>query len=340
MLALEHILDEYGPLLLVLGGVFLAALFNGMETGLYRVNRLRLHLRVDAGHRAASRLVRLLGDMRGTICACLVACNVGMYLATDAVTRMIAGAGWSNDEFTIELLTTVIMTPVFFVFADVLPKSLFAVEADRWTYRVSRILASAYWLLTAVGLIPALKGLSSIILRVVRGREAAAANPFDERQRLRAFLREGAAEGVISGYQEELIDKILALRQTRVRQVMIPLSRAAAVPVDIDSRRFIEELRKHSFSRLPVWEGRPDAIVGIIRVDAVLATEAKALDLRNLMSRELLTLGPETPVSQALIQMQRRRAAMAIVQDSRGRALGVLTMKDLVEEIVGELAAW
>ena len=340
MLAIEDILALGGMLLLVVGGVFLAALFNGMETGLYRVSRIRLHLRVDAGHKSAARLLWLLGDLRGTICAVLIACNVGMFIATEAATWMVAGAGWSDKQLAIEAATTAILTPIFFVFADVLPKSLFAVEADRWTYGVSRILASTHWVLTRLGLIPAMKGLSSLILRVARGREAAGANPFDDRQRLRTFLREGAAEGVISRYQEDMIDKVLALRQTRVRQVMIPMPRAAGVPIDLDGPRFIEQLRRHSFSRLPVWEGRPDHVVGIVRVDAALAMGAKAFNVRDLVSRDLLVLGPETPVSQALIQMQRRRAAMAVVQDARGRALGVLTMKDLVEEIVGELEVW
>jgi CBS domain containing-hemolysin-like protein len=121
---------------------------------------------------------------------------------------------------------------------------------------------------------------------------------------------------------------------------MIPMPKAASVPIDLDTPRFIEQLRRHSFSRLPVWEGRPDHVVGIVRVDAALAMGAKAFNLRDLVTRDLLVLGPEAPVSQALIQMQRRRAVMAVVEDARGRALGVLTMKDLVEEIVGELEVW
>lgn len=173
----------------------------------------------------------------------------------------------------------------------------------------------------------------------MRGRTVQG-NPFDARQRMRAFLREGAAEGVISGYQEELIDKVLALRQTGVRQVMIPISRASSVPLDIDRRRFIEQLREHSYSRLPVWEKRADNIVGIVRVDAVLGAEGDAFDLRGLMSSDFPVVPPDMPVSQAMIRMQRRRAAMAVVQGGRGRAIGILTIKDLVEEIVGELDVW
>jgi len=334
------ILHHWGLLFLAVAGIATAALFNGMETGLYRVNRIRLRLRADAGGRAALTLTRLLGDLRGTLCACLVGYDVSVYITTAVVTTLVARAGWAEGGGGTEVIATAILTPLFFVFTDVTPKGIFAVHADRWMYRVAHVLGGAYGLFTVVGLVPVLKGISSVVLRVARGRKAAQENPFDARQRMRALLREGAAEGVISGYQEELIDKVLALRQTQVRQVMIPLGRAASVPVDIDRARFVQEVQRYAYSRLPVWEGRSDQVVGIARVDTVLAAEEGAFDLRRLMSDDFPTVPPEMPVGQAMIRMRRRRAAMAVVQGGRGRALGILTIKDLVEEIVGELEAW
>jgi CBS domain containing-hemolysin-like protein len=331
---------RYGLLLVAAAAIGVAALFNGMETGVYRVNRIRLRLRADAGHRGAMMLSRLLGDLRGTLCACLVGYDSSIYLTTAIVTTLVARAGWAAGDFGTEILATALLAPIFFVFTDVTPKGIFAVHADRWMYRLAGLLNGAYWLFTAIGLVPVLKGLSGVVLRVARGRKAIRGDPFDARQRMLAFLREGAAEGVISGYQEELIDKVLALRQTPVRQVMIPIGRAASVPVDIDRARFIEQVRQHSYSRLPVWGKRTDDIVGVVRVDAVLAAEGEAFDLRRLMRRDFPTVSPDTPVSQAMIRMQRRRAAMAVVQSDRGRAIGILTIKDLVEEIVGELEVW
>jgi len=337
---LIDIFHRYGLLLLAAAGIGVAALFNGMETGLYRVNRIRLRLRADAGHRDATMLSRLLADLRGALCACLVGYDSSVYLTTAVVTTLVARAGWAEADFATEIIATAILTPIFFVFTDVTPKGIFAVHADRWMYRLAGLLNGAYWLFTAIGLVPVLKGVSTVVLHLARGRKAAQGNPFDARQRMLAFLREGAAEGVISGYQEELIDKVLALRQTPVRQVMIPIGHVASVPADIDRGGFIERVRQHSYSRLPVWEKRTDDIVGIVRVDAVLAAEGEAFDLGRLMRRDFPTVSPEMPVSQAMIRMQRRRAAMAVVRSGRGRAIGILTIKDLVEEIVGELEVW
>jgi CBS domain containing-hemolysin-like protein len=177
------------------------------------------------------------------------------------------------------------------------------------------------------------------VLRVLRRGEVAA-DPFHPRERLRAILREGAAEGVISGYQHELVGKVLGLREQLVHAIMIPISRVAGAAVDIDRERFMAELRRHSFSRIPVWEGRKENVVGIVHIMDVLAAGEGPLDLGALMTRDFLTVPPDMTVPQALLRLRKARAAIAVVRDDKGRAVGVITVKDLVEEVVGELAEW
>jgi len=328
----------WGPAIgLAVAGLLVAALANGVETGLYRLNRIRLRLRAASGDRRAKVLLALLSDLRGLIIVCLVTYNGGAYLATVMVTMCVSAAGWVEGAARVEVLTTAILTPIFFVFADVVPKSIVAYAADSWTQRMAGALRWAYRLLYGIGLVPALKGLSALVLWIARQPEGA--NPFHPRQRLRAFLREGAAEGAISGYQDELAEKVLTLREKTVGQVMIPLAHAASVPVDIGRDPFIEELRRHSYSRLPVWEGRKENVVGIVRINDVLAG-AGAFDLRAVMSRDVLAVPSDMPVGQAMFRMRKVRAPMAVVQDASGRTVGMMTIKDLVEEIVGELAAW
>jgi len=340
MEAFLQFVSDWWPWLVALAGVAIAALSNGVETGLYRLNRIRLRLRADSGDRRATTLQTLLADLRGMIIVCLIGTNAGAFMATAMATALVASAGWVEGSTGIEILATVIVTPILFVFADVAPKCIFTAEADHWMYPLARPLAGAYRLLRGIGLVPALNGLSNLILRVARKKEAEGAEPFHPRQRLRAILGEGAAEGVISGYQHELVDKVLALREQLVRGVMIPMGRVAAVPVDITRERFIEELRKHSYSRVPVWEGRKENVVGIVHIIDVLAEKNGSLDLAATMSREFVSVPPDMTVTQAIARLRKARAAMAIVRDEKDRAVGVITVKDLVEEIVGELAAW
>ena len=340
METLRMFLVRFGPYVAALAGMLVAAVANGMETGIYRLNRIRLRLRAEAGDRRARALVGLLGDVRGLIIVCLVGCNVGMYVTTAFVTTLVESAGWAESPVGVEVLATMLLAPIFFVFTDVTPKSIFTYEADRWMYRLAGLLRGGYVVLRAVGLMPALKGTSTLVLRIAHGREGARANPFHPRQRLRAFLREGAAEGVITGYQDELVEKVLALRERQVRDVMIPLARVTAVEAGIDRERFVEQLRAHSYSRLPVWEERKDRIVGIVHVNDVLGAEGGPFDLGRVMTRQVVEVPPEMPVGQAMFRMRAARAAMAVVRNPRGRAVGIITIKDLVEEIVGELAAW
>ena len=337
----ETFVVRFGPYVAALAAVLVAALANGMETGVYRVNRVRLRLRASEGDRRARALIGLLGDVRGLIIVCLVVYNTGVYVATAFMTNLIAHAGWAESPAGVEILSTVILAPLFFVFTDVLPKSLFTYEADRWMVYFGGVLRGVHDLLHGLGLVPALKGASTLVLRVARGRGGARANPFHPRQRLRAYLREGAAEGVLTGYQDELVERVLALRERQVCDVMIPLTHVTSVEAGTDREHFVEHLRAHSFSRVPVWEGRHDHVVGIVHIqDMLAAAEAEAFDLKRLASAEPLCVAPDMPVSQAMFRMRAARAAMAIVVGPRDRAVGIITIKDLVEEIVGELAVW
>lgn len=333
------ILARYGLYLLAAAGMAISFLASAVETGAYRLNRIRLRLRAGAGDHRAATLLQLLEDLPGLIITILIVNNVGNYLLTVSVTALVAR--WVvGSDVRLELTATAIVTPILFVFCEVLPKNIFTFAPGEPMCRLARAIRSIYWGLYVVGLLPAMKGISTLVLRIARGREGARANPFHPRQRLRAFLREGAAEGVITGYQDELVEKVLALRERQVRDAMIGLARVTAVEAGISREQFVEQLRAHSYSRLPVWEGRKDHIVGIVHINDVLGAEAGPFDLARVMTRELVEIPPEMPVGQAMFRMRAARAAMAVVRSQRGRAIGIITIKDLVEEIVGELAAW
>jgi CBS domain containing-hemolysin-like protein len=337
---LADILGYWGLYLAALAGMALSFLSNAVETGSYRVNRIRLRLRADAGDRRAATVLRLVRDLRGLIVTILVTNNVAHFIAAAALTTLVAQAAVTRSDLFVELVSTAIAAPLLFVFCELLPKNVFAFNPEDRLCRLAAAVRATYRGLYYVGLVPALKGLTTLILRLAGTKAAERANPFNPRQRLRALMQESAAEGVISGYQGELVEKVLALREQPVRRVMIPLSHVAAVPTNVARDDFLAAVRLHSHARLPVYEGARENIVGIVRTDDVLAAEGGTLDLPAVMARGVLSVPADLPVSQALFRMQKARAAMAVVRDARGRPLGIITIKDLVEEIVGELGAW
>jgi CBS domain containing-hemolysin-like protein len=162
--------------------------------------------------------------------------------------------------------------------------------------------------------------------------------PLMPRAHVVRLLHEGAALGGLTSFQRDLIDRVMNLSTVRVHSVMIPRARAATVTRDIRRDDFLRIARMAHFSRLPVWEGDPRRIVGVVYVFDVLTDDQQRAVQQHV--RPALAIPDHMRVSAALLRLQQARETMAIVQDRHGNCVGILTLKDLVEEIVGDLEAW
>jgi len=158
------------------------------------------------------------------------------------------------------------------------------------------------------------------------------------RARMHRLLREGAVRGGLTSFQRDTIERILSLSRVTVERVMVPLARAATVPADISREDFLRIARMAHFSRLPVWRGQVGNMVGVVTVFEVL-TDAQERPI-SAHARPTLALPASETVPAALLKLQQAHQFMAIVNDKRGRCVGILTLKDLVEEIVGDLESW
>ena len=155
---------------------------------------------------------------------------------------------------------------------------------------------------------------------------------------MQRLLHEGAAHGGLSSFQRETIERVMHLGQVRLGSVMVPRGRAALVPEDISRDDFLRIARMAHFSRYPVYRGDPRQVIGVVEVFDVITDGQRRAVARQV--RPPLTLRADQRVPAALRSLQREPRAMAIIVDRRGQCVGLLTMKDLVEEIVGDLAAW
>ncbi len=327
------------PWLLLLLGVLGSVFYSGSETGAYRLNRVRLRLAASAGNRRARLLNRMLGDMSGLIVVVLIGNNIANYLATAFATWLLHQQDPSRPAIYAELLATLIMAPMLFVFAEVLPKNILNTEADRMMLRMARPLWFSNRVFRILGLVALLKGISHMWSRLLHRSQPA--DPFPARARLRGILRESAAEGVVSAYQNELVDKILNLHQVTVSQAMVPMRQVATVPPEMSGATFRNRIENQPFSRYPVVDGQTGQVLGILPVHAILRESPinqPRLDLRQYLQPAHFVL-PEMTITQALFALQRWRSPMAVVRNARGNPVGMVTAKDLVEEIVGELEA-
>ncbi len=319
----------------VMIGLFLSGFFSGAETGLYRANRLRIRLGVHRRDPRAMRLAGLLEDEQGTLSVALIGTNVANYVTTLAVTYFFASLLGLSDTRA-EIYTIAAVTPVIFVFGEMVPKTLFQLHPDRLLRAGSRLLAISNRLFRMTGIVWFLARLAGAINRLA-GLRATPGTSFDPKRRVAVLLQEALARDTLSQDQSELIDQVCQLSETPIHSVMVPRNRVRLIAADADRRELLRAARKTGHARLPVYATSARHITGVIKVDELLRSDGW-----NNVGQRLqppLTLGPHTNAATAITQMRQARRGMAVVIDRSGHLLGIVTLKDLLREIVGEVAA-
>ncbi len=307
-------------------------LFAGLETGIYTLNRVRLAVRAARGEPAAVRLRREVEHPNRTLSVLLIAENAASYVASFCLAQILHTLGLS--DWTLIVVEALLLAPLFFVFAETLPKDLFRTHTDHWTYGLSAVLVAARWLLTACGLLPVVQASGVLVSRLL-GAEPEGAIP--ARQAISRLIKEGVDLGVLSESQTTLADRALALRERTVATEMVPWHRVATVPDGAERMQREEIIVRQKFSRLPVVDAS-GRVVGIVSaLDAMLQPGRSTQELAS----PALFFTAGTPLREAIAMMRRRRQQMSIVVDhSGGPPRGLVTFKDLVEPITGELGAW
>ena len=321
--------------LALLLGVFGSAVFAGLETGTYVLNKVRLELRTAAGSRRARRISWALARPTEMLSALLIANNISLNLVTALTVTLLGLAGSDRPS----LYATIVVTPLLFVFGEVLPKNLFRITGETLTYQLSATLKGTMWVARCIGLSPLVLALNHLMLWLFPSHRSRNRNPLQPRQKVRAFLAEGHAHGTITGFQSQMAHRVLSLRSTTVAEVMVKLPDVVAVNWDCSHQQFLETLTTHHYSRLPVWRDRPDNVVGVVSIYDILFADQQN-PRPSQFTLEPITLPQSLSVAEALLKLQRTHRALGVVVNNAGTAIGIVTIKDLVEEIIGELQAW
>lgn len=327
------------PLLLSLGlfgALVLSAFSSGAETGVYCLDRVRLRVRSEQKRADALRLSRLMDRQEDLVITTLIGTNIADYLATVCVTALLLGAALNPQAA--ELYATAILTPLILVFGGVLPKDLFARRADRLMYALSTPLACARQLAWLTGTLWLLRSLTRWLIRRIDPSHEAEQAGLVPRARIQRLLHEGATSGGLSPYQRDTIERVMKISKVRLANVMVPRARAALISLKSPRHDLLRIARMAHFSRLPVYRDDPRQIVGIINVYGVLMDTEQRPVVDYVQPATFLSANETVPG--ALVKLQEARQVMGIVVDGRGNCVGLFTMKDLVEEIVGELQVW
>ncbi len=314
----------------------LAGFFSGAETGMYSLNRFRLSARVTERDPDAMRVHDLLAKPADLIIALLIGTNLSIYAATAGCTGIFRGLLPAGSEMLPAILTTVVMSPIVLVFAEMIPKEIFRRRPWLLPYSTSR----AVKVFTILFRLPVIV-LRAFVLIVERaaGMNTEAMNPFFSRQQLADLIVVGADEGVISPHQADMARKVMKLGKVKLKDVMIPLRNLTMVERGTSVESFLSIAGKRRHSRIPVFEKNRTNIVGAVNIFDVFYQPDKGRTVRDYVE-PVIHLSDQLSPSHALPVLQREKRIMALVVDGRERPVGIVTVKDLVEEIAGDLADW
>jgi len=256
-----------------------------------------------------------------------------------AAVAMVVGFGvfrdgvWSADEVLEASLGLILIVIVFNRFV---PYIFFSRTKGEWLVRwVPLLLVLIYLVLPITLILGFLQSVTSLT------REHGDAQPETQAEAVDALIEAGQEEGILDESNRDLIQSVVQFSEKTVREAMMPRPEVVAVPADTTVEKLIELLRVRPFSRVPVFEGSIDNIVGIVHAQDVLQiadSEAHNRTVASLMRKDVFFV-PETKLGSDLLrEMQKNKARMAIVIDEYGGVAGLVTIEDLVEEIVGEIS--
>jgi putative hemolysin len=326
---------------IALVSVVASGIFAGNEIGIFSLSKVRLRLRTAKNEKNAMILNEWLQHPTYALEGLLVLQNIAGFAFSASVTGILEHYGYTEGKQA--LISIAVVTPILLIFADIMPKDLFHSYADRWTYRLVPMLKWLFRLITVIPILPLMNGLSYLSTRLVRGKQEK--EPSGPRTEIMALFQESAATGLLTGTQQDLVQRALRLARINIREIMIPWNRVVGVPATISTEGFRALVRRYNVSRMPVLGRSMNEVLGIIEVLDVLTAQAAGggggagFKMTDHVHPAMTLIG-EQSVRSAITLMQRARQTLAVVVDRQGRAIGLVTMKDLIEELVGDLENW
>ncbi len=318
-------------LLLLLLSLVFSAFFAGSETALVSLGRIDLARMRESGDRRAAIIRNLRAHTPRLLATILIGQN--LFTTSASVFATALATNWVGETYGVPA-AIVFSTVALFVFAEMTPKAIAAASP----VAVSRVVARPLAVMMRV-LSPIASVCVQVTTRALRLAGVKERVPTLTEEEMKSVINLGADEGVIHGEERRLLHKVLEFGDRTVRDIMVPRTKVVALP---DTARFADVslvLREHKLSRLPVYRGTLDNIVGILHVkDLFGITDEQERTFRTEQYVDPPFLVPEFKRAEDLFrEMRRRRTHMAIVVDEFGGTAGLVTIEDAIEELLGPI---
>ncbi|HEY1455101.1 MAG TPA: hemolysin family protein [Candidatus Dormibacteraeota bacterium] len=330
--------QEAIELIVLLVCCFVAALASGTETALTSVGRLRVRFLAEQGSRSAAILQRLRADPNRFLSTVLFVNTLALIVASTSTALLsdsvFTRAGLSASlRLWLTLLVSVVLSVILLIAAEVTPKTLAISHAERVALaaagpvdRLATFLRPILWAVTLIS-----RGLTG-------GRAARA--PYLTEEELITLLHVSEEQGVIEEQEHQMIHGIIEIGDKAVREIMIPRTRIVAVDRDAQLRDVVKLFKEHRHTRMPVYERDIDHVIGLIHTKDLLLfytlSSSQKFDIDKML-RPIEFTPEQKKVDELLNEMRTKKVHMMIVVDEYGGTAGLVTLEDLLEEIVGEI---
>lgn len=309
----------------------LSAFFSMSETALMTLSKIRIRHMVEENVKRAKLVEKLLKDPSRLLGAILIgnnAVNIGASsIATSLALKLFGDSGAA--------IATGVMTMLILIFGEITPKSIAKQNSEKVALKVCNLINITVILLKPFVFI--FTGISSIFIRLT-GADPKATEPFITEEELRTMVGVSEEEGVLEDVEKEMIFNVFDFTDSQVKDIMVQRVDITALDYESDHDKVIEVIKEQQFSRLPVYKKTIDDIIGVLNVkDLIIAGDDKEnFNLLNY-AREPFYTFEFKKIHEVFNEMKNTRNHMAVVLDEYGGTVGIITIEDLIEEIVGEI---
>jgi len=322
--------SHIGQLLTIIVMVFLSAFFSSSETALTTINKIRMKTLAENGNKRAAKVLKVTSDSGKMLSAILIGNNIVNIFASSLATILaidIFGDIGSG-------IATGVLTIVILIFGEVSPKTMATIKADSFALMIAGIIDVLMIILTPVIFI--INKMSSGVLFILRinPNEAETAMTEDE---IRTIVDESQESGAIEDEEREMIHNVFDFGDSLAKEVMIPRIDMTFVQADASFEEFIDIYRENKYTRFPVYEESTDHVIGIVNMkDVILMDNVNEFSIRTILREPYFTYEHKN-TADLFMEMRKSSIPLAIVLDEYGVTAGMVTLEDLLEEIVGEI---
>lgn len=308
----------------------ISAFFSSAETSLTTVNKMRIQLLADEGNRRAKVLVKIIENQGKMLSAILIGNNI-VNISASALATIVAQEAFGDYAVSI---ATGILTILVLIFGEITPKTAASLYSEKMALMYARIIYGLMTVLTPVIFI--INKLANAFMYIMRIDPNKKESVITENE-LRTIVDVSHKEGVIEQEEKEMINNVFDFGDSEAKDVMVPRIDMCMVSIDVSYDELMSVFKEFRYTRMPVYKDTTDNVIGIINIkDLLFYDKSSPFDISNYLRPAFYTYEYKK-VSELMLIMKKDSVNIIIVLDEYGAAVGLITLEDLLEEIVGEI---